>query len=419
MKPFKDKNICIDYLSFTFKYTADEAIYKNSARDELTFLNLRELLDILNIEDVGLTWESGGFYGYRKKIEFFDKAIIFQKDLASLIHDQDKSLLVEIKGSGCRLLDNNNVSYKELSSFIKRNGCTVTRFDLALDDYSGKFSVPFLYEETKKQNYTSPLKYISFRNDKAENIDSGLSLTFGKTTSERQLQIYDKFLERESKDAIDFDEIKSNYWLRFEMRFRGRYASLFHEFAMIETKEELAKFYFTNLITLLDFKEENNFSRENLYKAKSASWWEEFTEDYDHVENINRHKITSQAIDSINWCLSSAMNSLIKTRFVLGKDLFNKIIEEKTQEFISSGKSLSEIVQLRDQVKYFFENKKIPPDLKINENNFNKLVENPLIKQNKDLLDFDFIENLFEHKKTFENFKDDLKKFFEKDKNEK
>lgn len=182
-----------------------------------------------------------------------------------------------MKGEGCRDFENrnNDKTWVTLILFMVQLNARFKRIDIAIDDYEGMhITMNGLIPKISQGYYTSifispPLILGSKR--------SGYTIQFESNSSNIELVIYDKLLERKKHQQAP----STTYWVRYEMRFRNdnakRIAYLLS--TLYQTHEEnlyglkLQKLADEQLYRILDIKQDNNYSEENQKKAPTDPKW--------------------------------------------------------------------------------------------------------------------------------------------------
>ena len=266
----KDVQIHIDYLSFTIpleseidvKYAFEEIKEDLANLFWLTSINYGKLLN----------WGKNGYeyelsLGENISVRYGGERNAMKRiiDWDNNIKSEEKydSLMVEVKGQGCReieFLSGGNVDYLKIISWVELHGGKFTRIDIAIDDMKGDvIRLNKILDTVAKGLYTSSFKAFPYINDTALkknnyheiNIeDEPCTLYFGKTTSDKQLCIYNKKAERKNKN----DSWPGEYWIRYEMRFRHDAADNLAYFMQTKKMNDIGVFACEQLKTLLTLK---------------------------------------------------------------------------------------------------------------------------------------------------------------------
>lgn len=104
--------------------------------------------------------------------------------------------------------------YDFLIFFVTILNARPTRIDIAIDDFTGKYSdFNWIKEKLDKKQFCTTFnkKYYKIHGCNEE----GYSIEFGSRLSTQMLVIYEKLKEQLSKGI----EVDTDYWLRLEMRY--------------------------------------------------------------------------------------------------------------------------------------------------------------------------------------------------------
>jgi hypothetical protein len=158
---------------------------------------------------------------------YYDKGFYLRrggKELASICYDgknQKGTFLIILSGKFCSLLDLRQ--WRLIYTLLRRFDLTLTRFDLALDDYSGKV---FDHKKIESLAHRKPELFKAIgkpqghnpRCWRVEGEDGSFSVYIGSAKSTVLCCVYEK--GKESKDtqrARDYP-----FWIRYEIRFRAK-----------------------------------------------------------------------------------------------------------------------------------------------------------------------------------------------------
>lgn len=164
--------------------------------------------------------------------------------------------------------------------FLLNFSPTFKRIDVTIDDLSGEeMKLDYLFNKIKNRCYTSVFKsepkYYGM-------LDQGLTINLGSRKSMIELCIYDKLFQQKSLGKY----VDTDYWTRYEMRFRQDKANSVILDLLDNYKNEAAAVYGLDLKTfatkslygILDIKEDNNYNDEHQKKANTDSKWTSFLE---------------------------------------------------------------------------------------------------------------------------------------------
>ena len=329
-----NKSVCIDYLKFRFDI--------DYSKDSVEFRKLTH--DLLHIERNEIqTNRINKFYTY---LDHLAPGIDFlYGGSATKTKDEQKTSLLEMKGTGCREFEfryysnHKDFGIRDREDIIRegwillleecqklRGKCT--RIDIPTDDFSGSITIDEIREKIDKKEFTTRMRRLESiksndedddeedeRPDNLKGISSvidskltGYSATFGNH-EHVQLCIYDKWTEQTKKGF----PVKANTWIRYEVRY-------FHENADLELHRLLkalkagkeAKHIVACLAGLFEFKEPHSFNNRNKYKAKVWSKWVEFIGDAGKEGSFAKVPSKSTIQTTIAWLISTVSTAFTK-----------------------------------------------------------------------------------------------------------
>ncbi len=258
-----------------------------------------------------------------KFLQTYTPGIIFGYEGAEqkFIHDGKefyyKTCCIELKGEGCRKVEENGVDLLEiLKRVYEIPGCHATRVDFATDLVNNQiitFDWLFkkIFQECSYQSsFTEVLSIPSFRKKTTSNglvyhESKGTTITFGSNSSTSKLNIYDKKAERFNNAGVD---VLIDSWIRFEIQ-------LFLDKADRTCKTLLAdlefnkfdEFCFSLLFRHLDIKINKNLNNDSNYRPSiTRSWptdpiWEEFMQNAGKVKIVSQQKLEADFTRTRNW----------------------------------------------------------------------------------------------------------------------
>jgi len=197
-------NCVIDWLTFT-KFLG--TMYENEEVDLLMEMLVPSGTNISG-------WQhSAGRFGYKQMMTYDGIEIMF---------DGNKSICVNITGSGCRTYESIHGSFDNLIFEIVYNKYRVTRLDLAVDDRGTKtmldidkiYKLSDMLYRGDKLNKTCRV-WGEFRSINRIQGTDGTTLYYGSNSSEKRVKIYDKAAEQ---------KIEDEKWIRVELTLKNDYA---------------------------------------------------------------------------------------------------------------------------------------------------------------------------------------------------
>lgn len=189
--------ILIDWFSFTIR----------------NYNSIFDVINLLGFSDIEFQEAKYGFYGYMKRIFFDGVHIMWNHATESGDPQQDKFVLVEMTGQGCRDFDTySSMNWDLLFAMVLDNPDVfhVTRLDVAYDDHADVFDINKILKDTNKRNYVCRCNKFRHINDGTRNSDA-ISITFGSHSSDFYIRIYDKARER---------GFHNQHWVRLECCFK-------------------------------------------------------------------------------------------------------------------------------------------------------------------------------------------------------
>lgn len=360
----KYNNICIDWLNITWQFN-DRGIY---AKTDI----LGDLVRILHVnKDEVIKSNKHGFYGYHTMYELGTE-IIFQQDLKTDPELHVFSKMLQLSGSACRDLERRGVNLIELYDYVQKTRGKITRFDLAYDDFFAQYcDVKKIYDHMFNGWFVSTFKTWDYRLSFADEKYSGHAITCGTKSSSVQLQIYDKLLERLVNYNIDVDFIDT--WIRYEIRFmQGLANTQFENYINIikgekalinpfkgesylinngSLEENLIKFYFMSLYSILDLKQPNS-DDSNKSRWETVDWWKAFLGEEKRIKISNQYKIESDIATKKSWVKRSVLKPMAKLKKAIGDgfdERLKELVDEKMEEL--TPEDFMEINAYKEQIK--------------------------------------------------------------------
>lgn len=199
--------------------------------------NVRKIIEeILQLKFSFMLHEDYAFYGYQEQFVMGDIIVM-------LSANDDKGVLLELKGRGCRQFENFLLAqarswYDFFVDCLAAGGVT-KRLDLAINDRVGILDIPGLTKKCKKEECVSLFRtFKSYRSgelvQRNEKPDMGNSLYIGSVKSEVYFCLYEKNYEQYIKLGIPIEEVEIRN--RFEIRLKNQRA-LFAIRDLIEHKD--------------------------------------------------------------------------------------------------------------------------------------------------------------------------------------
>ena len=252
-------NLLIDWFSFTVKCKGFQSINTG----ELHSSDMRDVQYVIeNILKIPFDcFHSLGYgrYGYRDCMSY--EGINVYYDGFGI----DMGLSVSLSGNACRVYER----YHSMMELVKREHeeeeAHVTRIDLACDDKTGVFDVPFIIDEIRGRRLRSLIRKKRGIVDLDGNSDEGDTVYIGSEKSEIRFRIYDK-----AKEQGDYKGV----WNRIEGVFRRTRAEAVVDLLVGSGRDfgDCVSEIFNAQIQFI------NLDDSNITRCSVAQWWLDFIE---------------------------------------------------------------------------------------------------------------------------------------------
>jgi phage replication initiation protein len=176
---------------------------------------------ILHLKFDYMLHEDHAFYSYQEQYVMGDIVVM-------LSNEEDKGVLIELKGRGCRqfetfLLVQKRTWYSFFDDCLKAGG-VMKRLDLAINDRVGLLDIPELTKKCQKEECISLFRtFKSYRSGELLKHDEkdgmGNTLYIGSLKSEVYFCLYEKDYEQYIKLGIPLDQTETKN--RFEIRLKN------------------------------------------------------------------------------------------------------------------------------------------------------------------------------------------------------
>lgn len=328
------KVILIDWLRFSIDF--DEiSKYGLSDDEDISFLDsdiLSRVKYLLGISDSSEFVNSFGLYGYTKGYILGGLRVCWGGNRGTL--------MVDISGEGCRLLETLNEGNEEfdwltlicfITSFSQYN---FSRMDVACDTYD------LLHIQTIF-NYVMQNRYIQLWNVKPL-IRWGREETilFGSETSNVLLRIYNKTYERECKSGAVPEEIPPN-WVRCEFELSDKAVDSFiREWV---SGGDISAVYFGLMISHLRFVKERaaNLTRDSI----TVSWWNRFIDNNEPMKLAYKGGLEYNLQSLERYVFGQAGSSINAFLRISGGDVSELISRVEQIQFNSNQSALISTVE--------------------------------------------------------------------------
>jgi len=312
LSPDAELTVIVDYLRIRFPNT------------DLKFV----VNDILKLNIERMQHEGRGFSGYS------ERHILGDINLYSS-SEQEKGILLELRGKGCRQLECFLVA-QERSWFDFLHDCfsheaKIKRLDLAINDSAGILNIPNLIEKCKDGEYASKFKSFrdygsgELRNHKEQHKNEmGRTLYLGSLRSDIYFCIYEKDYEQYIKQGIELEE--ADVKNRFELRLKNDRA--YYAIYDLLSNRDVDHTVFSIVNQYICFLERNEKNRKEEWKlSKDWAWF--------IGENRNKIKLTTQPEPytlekTLRW-LSHQVMPMLKTVMEIDEKNETKNIESMVE----------------------------------------------------------------------------------------
>ena len=287
-------NFCIDYFSMVI-----DTIWNKSNDKILT------LLKLLKIDKI-FPSETHPRYGYEHTL-CFDEHIFVSYGGKNTSIDDTPTVHVELSGQGCRKFEELGGDWIELLEYGLCNA-RIKRVDLAYDLFNQFVDYQLLLDKTFGKEFVSICKgYPIVMVSKDKDSFKSFSITFGSRNSNRQLQIYDKKTERESKD-YEVSNIES--WTRIEARYKNNYAQEILNGILVSLYNKNFDVFVKNMIySIVDYKD-RSFDDSNLSRNETAKFWKKILDVEERVIIKNQFALEKTICKKANWMKRSVSKTL-------------------------------------------------------------------------------------------------------------
>lgn len=258
---------------------------------QVTFKNVQNITDIIDFLGLEKDWfldTTFGNYGYDRSLRFGHISIYYYSYPTGRV--EGSYFHLEMTGQGCR-------EYEELSKYdwitffelLVMLDVNITRLDLAIDDFKGYFTLKKLAKKIKNEELISKFKRCKRIEDILIKDGStvGETLYFGRSSSDIQVRIYDKFAQQLTLGKEMDKDITC--WIRTEVQMRDKRAlqAVFELINNIQNVGATVQGILRNYIKFVDKKEDDS----NKSRWPISKFWLKF------LNNVEPLKLTLVAPD--------------------------------------------------------------------------------------------------------------------------
>lgn len=260
--------------------------------------------------------------GYQQALEF--KHIYICYDGREDEYFKDLGICVSMSGDGCRTFEEYstlkavdestgeviqqgvNSAFPPLLWLISQYECTVSRLDLAIDEFNGLLNVPAIMECAKSGEVNSRMKKVKGIFDLNGQDDEGSTVYFGAESSDFRIRIYDKGKQLRQSDP----------WVRVEMVLKRDNSTAFvnkfiegWELGQNEDQEvgSMARSILMDKLRFIN-RDDSNISRCSL-----KDWWAEFLGSVEALRVFSR-VVAEHGVDHLaQWLIDQVAPALALT----------------------------------------------------------------------------------------------------------
>lgn len=329
----ENSNIFIDWLSATIpveEYYSEDTGEIVLTTNPNTFKLIDSLKKFMNVPDNFVYKMEIGSKGYKQGFSYGEHIKVYYSCLqTSRTVDGKETIYLDISGAGCRELERFCGSNFTWQNFIENlliyYHASFTRLDFSCDIFTEKFfTLEKLFSKLRLFHYVSPVSFLhhQFKTEDGKKVSN--SCYVGSLSSDRYLLIYDKLEERKSNATVY--HLFINTWIRFEMRFKQKWAKrLAIDLSQCESVPVLFKG------CLYDFLDIKTKSRKSVVNPSQLPTWPNWLEFLDHVSKI---KLTNQEQKESNLFTKKKWFDRCVSRFLLQSYIADDDFEDKIYETI-------------------------------------------------------------------------------------
>lgn len=300
-----DLRVLVDWVSVTFDLP-------------LGYDEVKQLIGLGNLE---MEYHDWGFDTFQTHMRFGQ---------IYLLRKGDHTYHLQLRGQGCREYEQlSSIDWIQLISLLRDfTRSKFTRLDIAIDDFSNKFTVNMIRKAFLNNQCVTRMKVGE---DKKRYRTSDLSTImdtfyFGSMQSRLSLNFYDKKLEREGAG----NEVQVESWTRTELRCKREYADQVADMILLY-EHDLGKVAFGVLSKNIRFvrpHDDKNKSRVPIIK-----WWADF------IGKVDKLKFSLEAPDRTiertkKW-VGHQVSPSWSMLYVADPDKFNEFMLESLEDGLS------------------------------------------------------------------------------------
>lgn len=281
-----DLTAMIDYIRVSFKTHDVDKILEN----------------VVHLKKDYMQEKDSGFYGYVGTFQIDHIKVFYSRP------DDDRGILVEMAGQGCRqfetFLKTRKKTWQDFFQDCMNHNGSFTRLDLALDDTKTYFSVPFLLEKVKRGEVITRFRKTDYNGsfNIEKETEGGTTLYFGSKKSDAYLCFYEKNHEQAQKYDRDVEDIGE--WNRYELRLKDDRAQVAAE-KLIE-HQDLRYVSLSIVHNYLRFVDKDKNKKESW---KTSEFWKTFLGDVGKLQLYQKPQEDFYE-KTLNWLIRSCSPSI-------------------------------------------------------------------------------------------------------------
>ncbi|EGO5850672.1 hypothetical protein WMI_01343 [Enterococcus faecalis EnGen0363] len=335
----KPLEACIDWVSITFQGN----IFSSGLLD-LFYLSPSDF------ESKALS--EGNEYDYRYR--FADLITIdIRKENAQ--KTRRALTFVDIKGQGCRYLENHWPEQFTWIDFFNLLRSTfsidhLTRLDTALDDYKGYLNITTLHRKLRLKQFRSTAglrkwRYIEGGDMQSSKEIDGQTLYVGN--GDVEFRFYDKKGQLENSKGVSLPE-DINFWQRYEIQLRNERAeNLFNKIAdgNLEIGDAVRGIMCEYLTFLVENKKDTNKRRWPVCK-----FWTDFLSNCDSVK-LTLKPLEKSVYKTKNWAENQVSVSLAILEECFSEDYLKALVVDGRKRFTKEHKQMIKLFRVDEATK--------------------------------------------------------------------
>ncbi|MGM0124296.1 phage replication initiation protein [Enterococcus sp. AZ194] len=272
--------------------------------------NWKEVCGVFLLDSTLFVEQEKGRNGYRK-------SAVWQSITICYDGTEDMGVFIDMSGQACRqfelTFEKTGFSWQTFFEYLLGYEVNITRLDLAIDDFTGYFTLKQIENTIKRGCVVS--KFRTGRNFEEFLLETGETLGqtiyFGK--SDVIIRFYDKLEEREANNYALSHEI--DFWQRTELQIRKERAM--EACKIISQGGDLGYYICGILRNYIAFKIKGTDS--NRSRWNNCKWWDNFLGSAERIKLTNVHPYPS-ILRKKDWIDKQVVSSLATVYTALDDD---------------------------------------------------------------------------------------------------